>query len=253
MKSQNRILFSNEGLIPLSMAISTRMGAIRSIAERLLAALLLVAVSPILLLSMLLVRLTSSGPAIYRQIRAGRHGKPFTIVKLRSMYQDSESVSGARWCSGKADPRVTPLGRLLRASHIDELPQLWNVLTGDMAFVGPRPERPEILANLEIDIPGVRDRVAVKPGITGLAQIQQPSDQSTDCFRKKLDYDRAYIRHQSVWLDLRIVIGTGLYLVGCSYGCLRSLLQLPHPADFQTATVEITSEPAVAQPIAEVS
>jgi len=106
------------------------------------ASFLLLLASPILLMSALLVRLTSSGPVFYSQTRLGKNGKPFTIWKIRSMYHNCEKKSGAVWCSGKGDARVTPVGRFLRRSHFDELPQLWNIFKGDMTLVGPRPERP---------------------------------------------------------------------------------------------------------------
>src|SRR5439155_12868491 len=120
------------------------------------------------LLSMLLVKLTSRGPALYTQTRLGRNGRPFTIYKLRTMQHRCESLTGARW-STPGDPRITPVGRFLRKTHLDELPQLWNVLRGDMALVGPRPERPEFVPQLEQAVPHYRDRLLVRPGVSGLA------------------------------------------------------------------------------------
>jgi lipopolysaccharide/colanic/teichoic acid biosynthesis glycosyltransferase len=219
-------------------------GRLRSFFERILAGLLLVLFSPVLILSLILIRLTSSGPAIYRQVRSGKEGLGFVIFKLRSMYQNCEQTTGATWSKGHADPRVTPVGRILRASHLDELPQLWNIVLGDMSFVGPRPERPEILAGLSKEIEKIEDRVVVRPGLTGLAQIQQPSDLTTECFRKKLELDRVYIRHQSLMLDLRIILGTVLYLAGCSYSTVRFLMLLPstRAAEFTVSNTAENSE-----------
>src|SRR5205814_291249 len=115
-----------------------------------------------------LVRITSRGPAFYTQTRLGLRGRTFTIYKLRSMYEYCENHSGPLW-SSKDDPRVTPLGRFIRRTHIDELPQLWNILRGDMSLIGPRPERPEFLPKLETIVPRYRERLRVRPGVTGLA------------------------------------------------------------------------------------
>ena len=144
-------------------------------AEFVFAFALLVLSSPVILLTAVLVKLTSRGPAFYSQFRLGKNGRPFLMFKLRTMYRDAECASGACW-SIKGDPRVTPLGRFLRKTHLDELPQLWNVLRGDMSLVGPRPERPEFVPTLEKAVPGYRDRLLVKPGVTGLAQVRLEAD-----------------------------------------------------------------------------
>lgn len=193
-----------------------------------LAALALAA--PVLLAAAAVVAATSPGGAVYTQTRVGRNGRPFRIYKLRSMVADSEVHAGAQWSQGEGDSRVTPVGRVLRRTHLDELPQLWNVVRGEMAFVGPRPERPEILAGLGPLIPGLDDRLAVRPGVTGLAQIQQPADTTAETFRDKLEYDRLYIREASAGLDVRIAVGTVLYLAGLSYATVRLLTALPRPA-----------------------
>ena len=130
---------------------------------------------PLMAAAWLAVRLTSSGPGIYSQTRVGLHGRTFVIYKLRTMYHDCERLSGPLW-SPRDDPRITPIGRFLRLTHLDELPQFWNVLRGDMVLVGPRPERPEFIARLEREVPGYRDRESISPGLTGLAQIRLPAD-----------------------------------------------------------------------------
>lgn len=171
---------------------------------------LLLLTLPILLLAALLVRLTSRGPAFYSQTRVGVGGRPFTIYKLRSMYVDSEK-DGARWCA-VGDSRITPFGRFLRRSHIDELPQLWNVLRGDMSMVGPRPERPEFVPQLDLAIPGYRERLQVPPGVTGLAQIHYGGDTDLASVERKLAFDLYYVKTMSFWTDLRIVLATVVHV-----------------------------------------
>lgn len=179
---------------------------------RLAALALLVLSAPVTALAAALVKLTSSGPAFYSQTRAGRNGRPYTIHKLRTMYHNCEKDSGPRW-STPGDTRITPLGRVLRRTHIDELPQLWNVVCGHMALVGPRPERPEFIPSLAKSLPHYRERLLVRPGMTGLAQIQLPADTDMESVRRKLAYDLYYVRHVSLALDVRILAGTVLYLL----------------------------------------
>src|SRR5262249_35904144 len=149
---------------------------------------LLALLGPLILGLAALVKLTSRGPAFYKQTRLGRGGSLFTIYKLRTMVDRCESLTGPRWALPR-DPRVTGLGRFLRKSRLDELPQLLNVVRGEMSLVGPRPERPEFLPELERACPGYRERLAVRPGVTGLAQVQLPADTSVDSVRRKLAYD----------------------------------------------------------------
>jgi lipopolysaccharide/colanic/teichoic acid biosynthesis glycosyltransferase len=191
---------------------------------------LLVVSSPVLLLAAALVRLTSRGPAFYTQLRAGRGGRAFTIYKIRTMVDNCESLTGPRWTI-PGDPRITPLGWLLRRTHLDELPQLLNVLKGEMSLIGPRPERPEFIETLEQVIPDYFARHHVLPGITGLAQVQLPPDTDVESVRAKLQYDLYYVRRWSLWLDLRICVATALLMVGASFGLLRTLRIVPTPVE----------------------
>ncbi len=180
---------------------------------RLVAVLLLVITAPVILLSMLLVRITSRGAAIYRQVRVGRKSQNFTIYKIRTMRDDAESLTGPVW-STRGDARITPLGRFLRRSHIDELPQLVNIIRGEMCLFGPRPERPEIVEDLKQAIPDYLDRVEVLPGVTGLAQIKLPADVDIAGVRLKQQADLAYIQNARLILDLKILTCTLLQLFG---------------------------------------
>jgi lipopolysaccharide/colanic/teichoic acid biosynthesis glycosyltransferase len=169
--------------------------------------LALVVSLPLLLLCAILIKLTSRGPVLYRQTRVGKDGKPFTLYKLRTMPVSAEQDSGPVWARSR-DPRVLPVCRWMRRSHLDELPQLLSVIKGDMSLVGPRPERPEILAELERHYPDVRKRLTVRPGITGLAQIRNGYDTSIEAFRHKLDADLEYIRTRSWRNELKIMMST---------------------------------------------
>jgi lipopolysaccharide/colanic/teichoic acid biosynthesis glycosyltransferase len=163
--------------------------------------------SPILLLTGLLIQLTSRGPVIYKQERVGKFGKVFKIYKLRTMCIDAEKNTGAVWAK-KDDPRVTPLGRILRKTHIDEIPQLLNVLKGEMSIVGPRPERPELVRDLKTLICDYEKRLIIKPGITGLAQVWHKYDETICDVKKKIKYDLLYIRKMCLMVDLRILFRT---------------------------------------------
>jgi lipopolysaccharide/colanic/teichoic acid biosynthesis glycosyltransferase len=193
------------------------------------ALVLLILTGPLLVLAALAVRFTSRGPAFYTQIRTGRGGKPFTIYKVRTMIDNCESLTGPRWTI-PGDPRITPLGWLLRRTHLDELPQLVNVLKGDMSLIGPRPERPEFVAKLERLLPGYAARHDVLPGITGLAQVQLPPDTDVESVRKKLLYDLYYVRNYSPLLDTGIALSTALHMSGVSFTLLRRLRLVPGPA-----------------------
>lgn len=154
----------------------------------------------------LLVALTSRGPVIYRQVRVGEKGKPFTLYKFRTMRVDAEK-DGAQWAT-KNDARTTPIGGALRASHLDELPQLWNIIRGDLSFVGPRPERPEFVAKLATRIPYYEARLFIKPGVTGWAQINHRADLTDADVIEKLQYDIYYLKHRSPILDWAIILKT---------------------------------------------
>jgi lipopolysaccharide/colanic/teichoic acid biosynthesis glycosyltransferase len=159
------------------------------------------------------IRVESRGPSIYRQQRVGVHGRVFTLFKFRTMWQDAEA-NGARWAA-PGDPRVTRFGRLLRRTRIDELPQLWNVLRGDMSLVGPRPERPEFVERLAQAIPHYRERNLIKPGLTGWAQIQYGYGASVEDARRKLCYDLYYLKHRCTDFDFAVIFRTiGTFLLG---------------------------------------
>jgi lipopolysaccharide/colanic/teichoic acid biosynthesis glycosyltransferase len=145
---------------------------------------------------------------LYTQRRVGLHGQVFTVYKFRSMRADAEAATGAVWASKDGDARVTSVGRFLRESRLDELPQLWNVLVGDMSLVGPRPERPEFVANLTKVIPFYGQRHVVRPGLTGWAQVRYAYGASVEDALEKLQYDLFYIKNRSLPLDLFIIFST---------------------------------------------
>jgi sugar transferase (PEP-CTERM system associated) len=162
---------------------------------------------PVMLLVALLIKLTSRGAVLYHQARVGQHGRIFTVHKFRSMVSDAEATTGAVWAQ-ENDSRVTPIGGFLRRSRLDELPQLWNVLRGDMSLVGPRPERPEFVRNLTEKIPFYGQRHVVRPGLTGWAQIRYTYGASVEDAMEKLQYDLFYIKNLSLALDLFILVST---------------------------------------------
>ena len=173
----------------------------------LISAGVLLVLFPILPLIALAIKLTSPGPVIYKQERVGYRGKTFYCYKFRTMRQDAEAKTGAVW-AGVNDSRVTPLGRFLRKVRLDEIPQLWNVLKGDMSFVGPRPERPEFVRSLSESIPYYQLRHVIRPGLTGWAQIRYRYGASIEDAKEKLRYDLYYIKHMSLGLDLLIAFET---------------------------------------------
>jgi lipopolysaccharide/colanic/teichoic acid biosynthesis glycosyltransferase len=189
----------------------------------------LVILAPVIALTALLVRATSRGPAFYTQTRVGRNGRLFTIFKIRTMIHECESLTGPRW-SMPGDPRITPIGHFLRRTHLDELPQLLNVLRGEMSLIGPRPERPEFTAKLERALPAYPERLRVRPGVTGLAQVHLPGDTSLASVRIKLAHDLYYIQQLSPGLDVRIMVCTLLRVLGVSFESIRRLSGLPSEA-----------------------
>lgn len=189
---------------------------------------LLVPAIPLMLLAALAVRLSSRGPVFYTQTRLGLNGRRYKIVKIRTMHHNVELRSGIQW-SKKDDSRVFRVGKFLRATHLDELPQLFNVLLGHMSLVGPRPERPEMIQakSLLKLVPGYRHRLRVKPGVTGLAQVQLPADEDITSVRYKIVYDLYYAQNQSLWLDLRLIAATAVKAVGGKPPLIRRLFFLP--------------------------
>ncbi|MDX1531237.1 MAG: sugar transferase, partial [Rhodothermales bacterium] len=170
-------------------------------------ATVLLAGLPLWIATALAVKLSSPGPVIYRQTRTGQYGRPFTMYKFRTMEDDAERHTGPVWAQ-KGDSRYTPLGRWLRAFRIDEVPQFWNVLKGEMSLVGPRPERPYFVGKLGREIPLYTRRHRVQPGITGLAQVKWRYDQDLEDVRQKLKYDLFYIENMSLRMDFQILLQT---------------------------------------------
>jgi sugar transferase (PEP-CTERM system associated) len=186
---------------------SRLLAAAKRVVDIIAATSLLTLTAPLMALVTLVIKLTSPGPVLFHQRRVGEAGRVFTIHKLRSMRLDAEAATGAVWAS-RNDPRVTPVGRFLRMSRLDELPQLWNVLKGDMSLVGPRPERPEFVDELTRRIPFYGQRHVVKPGVTGWAQVRYSYGASTEDAMRKLQYDLFYIKHLSIAFDLYIIVET---------------------------------------------
>jgi len=222
-----------------------------------LATLMLVALLPAMLFFAILVKVDSDGPIFYSQVRVGQNtranqrrrgairrlanravlaglengyrnderrkrdfmGRPFPVLKFRTMRTDAEK-NGPRWCTPQ-DNRITRFGRILRATHLDELPQLINIIRGEMSFVGPRPERPEFVADLSEKVPAYRHRLATRPGLTGLAQIRHRADLVLDDVRRKIRYDLLYIKNASVLTDIKIILGTVPFVFGLSHDAVK--------------------------------
>jgi len=202
------LLGAGGGMVALLIYLARRFfGAAKEVVDILLGVVVGLLALPLIGVCALVVRLSSRGPVFFGQIRVGRGGNLFRMWKLRTMYVDAESTSGAVWAQDR-DPRVIRACRWMRRSHLDELPQLWNVVKGEMSLVGPRPERPEILAELEKHYPQVRQRLAVKPGITGLAQVRNGYDTGIEQFRAKLQADLEYIERRKWSMELGILART---------------------------------------------
>ena len=216
--------------------------------EQFLAALLLVLVAPLLLSLIALVRITSPGGVIFRQTRLGKNGRPFEIFKLRTMYDGAEKFTGPVWCL-PGDSPITPLGQVLRKLHLDELPQLVNVVRGEMSLIGPRPERPVFVEELVQSIPHYAHRLQVRPGITGLAQIRLPPDVDEPSVARKVELDLEYIHTASVGRDLAILLITAAQVLGWRRVPLAlpvlssaTTLQIPGRVIFDTEKVTTSSK-----------
>jgi exopolysaccharide biosynthesis polyprenyl glycosylphosphotransferase len=197
----------NWGEVVRKAATGRKMDLVHRLLDIAISLALLLFTLPLMVLVALAIRLESPGPVFYRQERVGRHGHVFMLRKFRSMAVDAESVGKPVWAARK-DPRVTRVGRFIRRTRIDELPQLLNVLTGEMSFIGPRPERPHFVAQLTAAIPHYADRECLKPGITGWAQVKFPYGASIEDARMKLAYDLYYLKHRSLFLNLMILFAT---------------------------------------------
>ncbi|MBI4602798.1 MAG: sugar transferase [Planctomycetes bacterium] len=232
--------------IPSLKALDRRTRFLKRAFDVTVSGLLLVLLAPLLAAIAVLIRATSRGPAVFRQIRIGLNqrgsshdrrraprasppgsdrrsgserrrrrswGRPFVLYKFRTMHADAEK-DGARF-TVKGDPRITPVGRVLRRTRLDELPQLWNVLRGEMSLVGPRPERPEFVSELSREIPGYLHRLRLKPGLTGLAQVLNGYDNDLESFRRKVALDLLYLQNCSFWNDVKILARTvGVVITG---------------------------------------
>ena len=187
--------------------------AARRIVDLAVSGLAAVLLAPIMLIVALAIKLDSPGPVLYRQVRVGEGGRRFTIVKFRSMRTDAEAGGAPQWAS-ECDPRVTRVGAFIRRCRIDELPQLWNVARGEMALVGPRPERPELVAEIARQLPFYEPRHLVRPGITGWAQVYAPYAASIEETLEKLSYDLYYVKHQSFATDAGIMLSTLRVMAG---------------------------------------
>ncbi len=179
----------------------------KEVVDIVLGFLALLLILPLLTVCAILIKLSSRGPVLFTQVRVGKGGKHFRMYKLRTMYTDAEERTGAVWAA-KKDPRVVSVLRWMRRSHVDELPQIVNVLRGEMSLVGPRPERPEILAELERVFPDIKQRLSVRPGITGLAQVRNGYDRDVESVRRKLEADLEYIADRNWSNEIRIMAAT---------------------------------------------
>lgn len=197
--------------VPLMVLLQDHMpvwqAQIKRTMDIVVSATLLIAGAPVWCILAIVIRATSEGPAIYRQIRVGRNGKNYTMLKFRSMYIDAEKRSGPRWAT-ENDPRITPVGRFIRKTRLDEIPQFFNVLKGEMSLVGPRPERPFFVDQLKKEIPWYVRRIKMKPGITGWAQVKHKYDSSIEDVKQKVLYDLYYFENMSIILDVKIILRT---------------------------------------------
>jgi lipopolysaccharide/colanic/teichoic acid biosynthesis glycosyltransferase len=215
------------GLIPGAGYLPIKRGC-----DLIVSAVLLIVSAPLILMCAGLIRVTSFGPAFYFHTRLGRFGRPILIWKLRTVSFDGDTGFTTRRAIGN-DPRVSSIGWFLRFTHLDDLPQLWSVLKGDISLVGPRPERPEFMPMLESVIPNYRQRLAVRPGMTGLAQLSLPPETGIPSVRRKFHYDRYYIHAIGPLLDFRLLIASVLVALGLPREIVRQLALLPNPSQVQ--------------------
>ncbi len=208
--------------------------------DLLLAVILLPIVLPLIGIGWLLIKLSSPGRGFYTQTRSGLQNKSYKIIKIRSMHDTKAVAQNTNWATVH-DTRITPIGKILRALHLDELPQIINVLRGEMSLVGPRPERPEVIhqKGLGRHVPGYALRTMARPGVTGFAQVQLPADSDITSVRHKLYYDLYYLANQSLWLDFRIIMAT-LLKAFCSPSVLRKMLFLPSQEAVQEFFLQLT-------------
>jgi sugar transferase (PEP-CTERM system associated) len=200
-------LTANNLLLARGFATRRSRDTVKRVGDIVLGAAMLILTLPMMALTALAIKIDSPGPVFYRQQRIGVFGKPFTLLKFRSMAADAEANGSPRWAQ-KKDPRITRVGRFIRTARIDELPQLANVIRGEMSLVGPRPERPHFVERLERAIPFYRQRAYVKPGLTGWAQVNFPYGASVEDAREKLSYDLYYVKNRTLLLDTAILLST---------------------------------------------
>jgi lipopolysaccharide/colanic/teichoic acid biosynthesis glycosyltransferase len=214
MAEPHTVILLGGGLAGIALrVVRQQFVRLKRAADLIIAAMAMVLSAPCLVVLMALVKVTSKGPIFFRQQRVGRDGRLFEIIKLRTMRVDAEAHTGPVWAK-KNDPRVTRVGGLLRASHLDELPQLINVFMGDMSIVGPRPERPVFVRQFIEKFPDYARRLEVRPGITGLAQIRCRADEDLSDVRRKLRMDLIYVRRMCWLVDFRIMVETLRFLTG---------------------------------------
>jgi exopolysaccharide biosynthesis polyprenyl glycosylphosphotransferase len=200
-------LTANDLLLSKGFAAGAISAVLKRLCDVVIGCSMLILLLPVMAITALAIKIDSPGPVFYPQQRVGQFGRTFTLFKFRSMTADAEAGGDPRWAQ-KQDPRVTRVGRFIRATRIDELPQLANIIQGEMTLVGPRPERPHFVEQLARAIPFYRQRAYVKPGLTGWAQVNFPYGASVEDAREKLAYDLYYVKNRSIMLDLRILIST---------------------------------------------
>jgi len=180
---------------------------VKRLMDIVISSIILLAGAPLWFVLAIVIRATSPGPAIYKQVRVGRNGRNYTMLKFRSMCADAEKRTGPQWAKAH-DPRITPVGRFIRTTRLDEIPQFINVLKGEMSLVGPRPERPFFVEQLKKEIPWYVRRIKMKPGITGWAQVKHKYDASIEDVKQKVLYDLYYFENMSLALDVKIMLRT---------------------------------------------